>query len=160
MSHNSPFWRLAMLLLLLCFPRIVTAFEDQWVQYREDAKRAYERGEYQEAERLYRQGVTEAERAFGDGDLRVATSLGDLAEFYRSQGRYAEAESLLKKSLSLREKGVGKEDISLTEDLNHLAWVHYTYGNNDEAEQLFRQGSANSRESPRVRTSKSGYSNR
>jgi hypothetical protein len=70
MSHSGPSWRSAMLLFLLCCPRIVTALEDQWVQYREGAKRAYERGEYQEAERLYLQSATEAEKAFGDGDPR------------------------------------------------------------------------------------------
>jgi len=66
MSHNSLFCRIGMLLLFCC-PQIVATVQDQWVQYREGAKRAYERGEYQEAERLYLQGVTEAERALEMG---------------------------------------------------------------------------------------------
>ncbi len=60
------------------------------------------------SEKLFLAAVGEAE-SFGPQDVRVATSLNNLAGLYQAQGKYAEAEPLYKRSLSIKEKALGPE---------------------------------------------------
>src|SRR5687767_5538460 len=71
-------------------------------------QKAYQRGDFTEAEKLYLVAVRTAEK-FGEGDARLATSLSNLSAFYRAQGKYAEAEPLYNRYLAIREKTFGPD---------------------------------------------------
>ncbi len=58
---------------------------------------AYERGDYAEAEKQFGAALEEAE-GFGPRDLRLATTLYNLAELYGAQVRHVEAEPLYKQA--------------------------------------------------------------
>ncbi len=70
---------------------------------------AYQKADYVEAEKLLLAALKEAEK-FGEQDLRLATSLNNLATLYRSQGKDAQAEPLYPRALAIREKTLRPED--------------------------------------------------
>ncbi len=64
----------------------------------------HERGQYADAEPLFKRSLVIREKELGPNHPEVATSLNNLAELYRIQGKYTEAELLYKRSLDIREK--------------------------------------------------------
>ena len=67
--------------------------DSQWETFANAGKTAYRQGRYTEAEQQWQAALREAEQ-FGEQDTRLATSLNDLGELYRSVGKYGEAEPL------------------------------------------------------------------
>ena len=97
----------------------------------------YRQGQYtdaiplaQEVLRRYRQG---------EGDLKVATALNNLAGLYESQGRYSEAEPLYKQSLEIIRTSLPADDPDLATSINNLAGLYHAQGRYSEAEPLFIQ---------------------
>ena len=77
--------------LLLWYAHV--AFEGRhWKEYREAGQRAFERGNYEWAEKMFKKALKEAED-LGVEDPRVRQSLVDLIRVYKSQGRAAAADS-------------------------------------------------------------------
>ena len=71
-----------------------------WRGYREAGRRAYERGNYEWAEKWFKKALKVAED-LGPHDPRVRQSLADLVSAYRAQGRTAAADSALTRAKSL-----------------------------------------------------------
>jgi len=93
--------------------------------------------------------LKEAE-SFESQDIRLGTSLHNLAVLHDSQGKYAEAASLYRQAAVILEKALGasksevgtsmseaKGDLCTT--LSHLARLHYDQGEYAEAELLYRR---------------------
>ena len=99
---------------------------------------AYQRGDYEEAVRQTEVALKEAEH-FGEHDPCLATSLNNLAEFYRAQGRYTEAEPLYQRARAITEKPFGPEHPNVTPTLNNLAELYRAQGRNEDAEHLLRE---------------------
>src|SRR5437870_10653498 len=59
----------------------------------------FKQGKYGEATLLAQKSVELAKSAFGADDLRLATSMNNLALLYDKQGKYSDAESLYKQAL-------------------------------------------------------------
>lgn len=91
-----------------------------WESYITAAQQAYQQADYAEAEKQLEAALKEAE-AFGPGDVRLATSLNNLALLYKAQGRYAEAEPLYKRSLAIDEKALGPEHPAVATSLENYA---------------------------------------
>ncbi|MBD2486217.1 tetratricopeptide repeat protein [Aulosira sp. FACHB-615] len=72
----------------------------------------------------------------------LASSLNNLAFFYRSQGRYSEAEPLYIQALALRRKLLGEEHPDVATSLNNLAGLYCSQGRYSEAEPLYIQALA------------------
>ena len=90
-------------------------------QARTDAGRvAFERGQYDEAEQLFNQALTQAE-AFGPADARLATSLNNVATVDRIRKRYPEAESLDRRALSIQEQTLGSNHLFVATTLLGIA---------------------------------------
>ncbi len=66
----------------------------------------------------------------------VATSLNNLAEFYRAQGRYAEAEPLYQRSLAVWENTFGPNYPEVTTCLVNYAALLRNTGRVDEATEM------------------------
>lgn len=125
------------------------------------AGRAYQRGEFDEAEQMYLTALKKAQ-AVGRPHWRLATNLGNLAEFYRLLGRYAEAEPLFRRAIEMDELclndkrsvnpphdigiSYGNAKLDLSTDLNNLALLCTSLGRFVEAESLFRKSLALCRE--------------
>ncbi len=103
--------------------------------------KAYQQGNYPEAEKQWVAALKEAE-GFGPQDPRLATSLNDLGEVYRLQGKYAEAEPLYKRSLAIKEKALGPDHPRVATSLNNLGLVYHARGRYAEAEPLHKRALA------------------
>jgi tetratricopeptide (TPR) repeat protein len=79
---------------------------------------------------------------FGPQDIRLATSLNDLADIYSAQGQYAEAEPLYKRTLQIKEKALGPTDLYVAPSLMGLADLYYKQGRYAEAEPLYKRALA------------------
>lgn len=122
------------------------------------ARRAWQQGDYAEAEKLYLIALGKAE-SVGRPHWRLAASLGNLAENYRLQGRYAEAEPLFRRAIEIDERclngkrslhprgsplsiSYGDPKADLSSDLNNLALLCMSQGRYDEVESLLRRSIA------------------
>jgi tetratricopeptide (TPR) repeat protein len=77
--------------------------ESNWETCSQVGERAFEKGDYVEAEELLGAALEEAEK-FGEGDIRLAFTLLDLAKCSTDQGKYAEAEPRLERALRIQNK--------------------------------------------------------
>ena len=66
----------------------------------------------------------------------MATSLNNLAEFYRAQGQYAEAEPLFRRSLAIMEKALGPEHPHVAACLENYAGLLRKTNRQSEAAKL------------------------
>ena len=133
--------RLAGVLLILVFTQACSR-SNNWENYNQAGKEAYGRGDFAEAEKQWLAARSAGER-FGSQDPRLAATLSNLAELYRSQGRYSEAAELNQRALSIWEKDLGKtDDPIVAQALNSLALTYGAQGRTSEAEPLLKRSLA------------------
>ncbi len=108
-THKTK-WLLVGLVCLALLPSCAVDEGPTWEAQLAAGNKAFERGDYPEAERRLEPALRKAE-GFGPQDPRLATSLNDLGEVYRTQGKYAAAEPLHKRALAIREKALGPEHL-------------------------------------------------
>jgi tetratricopeptide (TPR) repeat protein/transcriptional regulator with XRE-family HTH domain len=94
----------------------------------------YERGQYREAEPLYRRAVFIREQALGPDHPDVARSLSDLALLYLGRGEYEQAEPLYRRALIIQERALGPDHPDVAGILNDLAMLYYFQGQYEQAE--------------------------
>jgi tetratricopeptide (TPR) repeat protein len=102
----------------------------------------YAKGQYAQAEPLYRRALAIYENALGLEHSQVATCLNNLAGLYQTQGQYAQAEPLYRRALALREKSLGPEHLDVAYSLNNLAGLYYAQGQYAQAEPHFKRALA------------------
>ncbi len=107
----------------------------KWESYITAGQQAYQQADYAEAEKQLEAALKEAE-AFGPDDVRLATSLNNLAQLYHAQARYAEAEPLYKRALAIWEKALGLDHPNVATALNNLAALYRATKRDEEAETL------------------------
>jgi tetratricopeptide (TPR) repeat protein len=100
------------------------------------------RGQYADAELLYRRSLAILEKTLEADDPDVALSLNNLGELYRAKGKYTEAEKLLKRSLTIREKVLGPDHPDTAQSLNNLALLYHGQDKYTKAEPLFKRSLA------------------
>ncbi len=100
-THKTK-WLLVGLVCLALWQAHASAQGGQWNTLNAAGVKAYQQGNYPEAEKQLGATLKEAE-GFGPRDPRLATSLFGLASVYHTQGRYAEAEPLYKRAGDRRE---------------------------------------------------------
>ena len=105
----------------------------KWESYITAAQQAYQQADYAEAEKQLEAALKEAE-AFDD--VRLATSLNNLALLYKAQGRYAEAEPLYQRALAIREKALGPEHPDVATSLENYADLLRKTGRVSEATKM------------------------
>jgi tetratricopeptide (TPR) repeat protein len=96
-----------------------------------------DKGQLDEAEKLYRQALEVEEAEHGSNHPGIAVSLNDLALVLLKRGNFVEAEDLLRRSL--RPEIRGNEPRPIQQRMCHLALVLRGAGRNSEAEELLRQ---------------------
>ena len=109
-----------LLLGILCLASFAVAQDAAWEKYMKAATEAYQQGRSAEAEKQFAAALREAEK-FGEQNPRLATSLNNLAEIYRTQGKYAEAEPLYRRSLAIGKKALGPEHPNVAQSLKNYA---------------------------------------
>jgi tetratricopeptide (TPR) repeat protein len=111
---------------------------ERWETQNEAGRRFFGRGDFARAEQAFTAAIREAEQ-LGAGDLRLATSLANLAQLKLRKRDHDEAERLFRRSLQIREAALGHDHASLVQTVNGLAAVCYARGEVDAAEPLFQR---------------------
>ena len=91
------------------------------------------------AEFWFEEGLEVIKNRLGKEHPAVATSINNLAEFYRLQGRYNDAESLFKEALELSKQVLGESHPDVASSLNNLAVLYRSQGKYQAAEPLQKQ---------------------
>jgi tetratricopeptide (TPR) repeat protein len=100
-----------------------------------------ERGDYAEAETLYRRALALAQTRGQDSDDAL-NILNNLAYLLMDRGEMAEAEKLMREILSIDRKKLGSNDPNVAYDLNNLGKLLFRAGRYDESEPLLREAAA------------------
>ncbi len=100
--------------------------------------RAYEQGDFTEAQQLLEGAVKEAEK-FPPEDLRLASSLNNLGRCLLEQGLLDNAEPVFKRALTIREKKAGADSVEVAEILNSLGTLYELKKKPEDAEQSFQK---------------------
>ena len=133
-THKTK-WLLVGLVCLALWPAYTSAQGGLWETYMAAGDKAYQQGNYPEAEKQWAAALKEAER-FGPEGLRLVISLDRLATLYQAKGSYTEAEPFFQRALAIREKALGPEHPDVANSLNNLALLYRDQGRYAEAEPL------------------------
>ncbi len=114
-----------------------------WVSYFGKGMGAYERGDYVEAERMFRAAIDEAGKAAKAGNRdatgMMSDSLSGLSGALRGQGRFADAEGVIRKQLQLLEMTRGEKHADYSKTLNNLGLILSEQRKYKEAEEVHRR---------------------
>jgi CHAT domain-containing protein/tetratricopeptide (TPR) repeat protein len=94
---------------------------------------------YDQAEPLFQRVLAITEKSLGKDHLDVATSLNNLALFYKDQGKYDQAEPLYQRSLTIYEKSLGKDHPNVAAVLSNLAELYLLQRKYELAEPLYQR---------------------
>ena len=97
------------------------------------------KGQYTEAEAMYRQTLQLKEAVLGKDHLDTLASMNNLASSLRGQGKYVEAEAIDRQTLRLMEAVLGKDHPDTLGSMNNLAASLHGQGKYAEAEAIDRQ---------------------
>ena len=137
MTTNKTRWLLVGLMCLALWSAHASAQGGPWETYMAAGAKAYQQGNYPEAEKQFGAALKEAE-GFGPQDPRLAKNLNNLAELSRAQGKYTDAEPLHKRALAINEKVLGPEHPRVATSLNNLAELYQAQGRDAAAEPRYR----------------------
>lgn len=126
------------LAVLLTGSAVAVGQDSLRTSYNDGADKARMQGKNDEAERLFRSAMKEAE-SIGKQDAIYSLSLLGLGMCYQAKGKYAESEQLFKQSLRLTEQLEGAESHNVTVRLTHLAILFEEQGKYAEAESFFKR---------------------
>src|SRR5688500_7728409 len=90
--------------------------DDAVLQIRQLADKAnfyQERGQYSDAEPLFRQALTTSEQAFGANSLETSVILNNLAVLYKYMASFDDAQELYRRALQITESELGSEHTEL-----------------------------------------------
>lgn len=113
----------------------LTAAEEEWVKLQNDGTLALDTNKYWIAEPLLKRALVKA-GGFGENDLRLAKSLGELGRLYTIRGRFDEAEPYLEEELHVRELALGKTDGQTIPAMGSLIQFYLAHGTKSKADPL------------------------
>ncbi|HEY9791002.1 MAG TPA: tetratricopeptide repeat protein [Candidatus Obscuribacterales bacterium] len=131
-------------LFYLIWSGIVVVQSIAYYVYSGEAKQAFDRHCYAQAETLFIMAASEVERSasyqlMGERDSRHIKALNNLAEVYRAAGRFRQAEALGLEVNSIAESDFGKTSEASAISLNNLAAVYRDEGRFQQSEELYAQ---------------------
>jgi len=112
--------------------RLVTSLEGL-------AQVQFVKGNYAEAESLYKRALTLRENAQGNDHQDIATVLNNMGAVYFKRGFYKDAMSHFERSLAMRRKSFPAEHLEVGKSLYHLALVCHAQQKYDEADGHYRK---------------------
>ena len=94
------------------------------------------RGNYAQAEPLYKRSLAIREKVLGPEHPNVASSLNNLALLYDNQSKYAEAEPLYRRALFVLTKALGPDHPNVATTLENYAVLLRKMDRDNEAEKM------------------------
>lgn len=108
-----------------------------WKTYSDSGKRAYEHGDFVEAEKLFKSALKEAEN-LQDNEL-IAKTNDFLGGLYFQQKKYNDAEKFFLKSIEVWEQLGAKDSDEVTYPLSNLGLAYDEQKKYDKAEEVLRR---------------------
>ena len=102
----------------------------------------YQRGQYREAEPLWKSVLTFCEQVLGPEHPDTLGTVNNLALLYWGQGKYEQAELLYQRALEAKERVLGPEHPDTLSTINNLAVLYVEKGKYEEAEPLYQRALA------------------
>jgi len=99
----------------------------------------YQRGQYREAEALWKRRLAKCEQVLGSEHPNTLGSLNNLALLYRALGKYEQAEPLYQRALETYEQVLGPEHPNTLSTINNLANLYSDQGKYEQAEPLYQR---------------------
>ncbi len=115
--------------------------DSTWDTYVNVGERAFENGDFIEAEEMLGEALTEAE-AFGEADPRLSRSITSLGKTYLDLSWYERAEPLFSRALTLRQKVAGADSPEVAEVDNCMGMLKQQQQLYGQAEQFFQKALA------------------
>lgn len=112
-----------------------SAAQNSWAETLKSGSDAVDAGEYWKAEPLLKQAVIKA-ASFGENDLRLAKSLGELGRLNRIRCRFPEAEAYLEQELDIKRATLSKEGAELIPSMGSLVRFYLLHGAATKADPL------------------------
>jgi tetratricopeptide (TPR) repeat protein len=112
--------------------------QQNWNQLIKSGTDALDANQYWLAEPLLKQAIVSA-AVFGDGDPRLAKSLGELGRLYTVRGRFDEAEPYLEEQLHVTELALGTENGQTIPAMGSLIHFYLAHGTATKAKPLTEQ---------------------
>lgn len=97
------------------------------------------KGQYQQAEPLYRQALALAEHFFGSNHLEVAGILNNLGVLFKYTGRFTEAERLYQRALAIMESVLGPDHTEVATLCHNLGGLEHARGRYSKGEPWARR---------------------
>jgi len=116
----------------------LTASEKNWVQLQKDGTDNLDANKYWLAEPLLHRALAKAE-TFGNADLRLAKSLGEVGRLYTIRGRFADAEPYLERELSVKQLALGKSTGNAIPAMVSLIQFYLAHGTESKALPLTKE---------------------
>ncbi|MFO7976277.1 MAG: tetratricopeptide repeat protein [Candidatus Hydrogenedentota bacterium] len=126
------------MLLAVLWASVASAELTLWLKYHYAAEEAYERGEYNRAEQLFKAAERESIITLPEDNFRRATTLDGLGLVYTAQGRLDEADEVLQRALDMKKEVLGPHTREVPETVLHIADLRYAQGQYDKVERLYR----------------------
>ncbi len=123
-------------------PPLTASSDAAWAAAFEDGQSQFRSGNYQEAQKRFREAVAKAE-TLGPKDKRLPQSLQRLGMVLANLGQIPRAEKLLRSALAMRMEQAGKEDLEVADCQLWLGFVLARQGKaSGESEKLILQALA------------------
>jgi len=126
---------------LLYFKSVLYPPVSPWEKHHQAGLSAYSKNNYPEAEKHFKDALTEAEK-LPTGNWRLSLTLGNLAEVYRFQSLHPQAEPYYHRLLDIAEKQFGADHPNVAAHLNNLAANYRAQGKLAESEPLYKRALA------------------
>ena len=117
----------------------IRATEDTAAEFFHRAEQLHAKGQYAEAEPLYKEALVTEERILGSDPPEIIPLLNALADLYHVQGRDREAEPVSRRALALGERMLPSKDLTVAATLNTLADIYRSTYRYVSAEPLYRR---------------------
>ena len=128
---------LVIFVIIILFVTVVSA--QSWIDLNNKAVTAYNEDDYNAAIEWERKALVQAEAEFGTMHSKYATTVGNLALFYKAVHNYAQAEPLYKQAIEIDRKVLEENDPDFATDINNLAGLYRAMRNYVQAEPLYKQ---------------------
>ncbi len=91
----------------------------EWDKHTQAGADAFRENRFGDAERAFQASITEA-KAFGEHDMRLATSLTNLGVLYNSRGQFDKAEPLFERAVNIKQKALGPFNVEVFDSAARL----------------------------------------
>jgi tetratricopeptide (TPR) repeat protein len=134
----SPLWiGIALGSMFLCSAGALTE-EALWKMYFDAGTKAYNHDQYATAETMFLAARKEAE-GFGSSDVRVASTLFQLALVYYTEKKYEQAEPNYRRAVEIWDKAKAPPSIERANALSYLGILRARQGDQQDAQRFYKQ---------------------